>query len=111
MTHANRSLLSILFASLMFGMTTASADGLSDISERGVLKVAVPQDFPPFGSVGPDLKPRGLDIDTAQLLADKLSVKACLCRRRQLSWPLIMGSPGRLPLRYLQPIPFSYVSH
>ncbi|WP_417660986.1 transporter substrate-binding domain-containing protein [Pseudomonas sp.] len=75
MTHANRSLLSILFASLMFGMTTASADGLSDISERGVLKVAVPQDFPPFGSVGPDLKPRGLDIDTAQLLADKLSVK------------------------------------
>lgn len=75
MTHANRSLLGILFASLMFSMTTASADGLSDISERGVLKVAVPQDFPPFGSVGPDLKPRGLDIDTAQLLADKLSVK------------------------------------
>ncbi|ARU90328.1 transporter substrate-binding domain-containing protein [Pseudomonas sp. M30-35] len=75
MTHANRSLLSILFASLMLSMTTASADGLSDISERGVLKVAVPQDFPPFGSVGPDLKPRGLDIDTAQLLADKLSVK------------------------------------
>ena len=29
----------------------------------------------PFGSIGPDLKPRGLDIDTAQLMADKLNVK------------------------------------
>ncbi|NER61826.1 transporter substrate-binding domain-containing protein [Pseudomonas sp. MAFF212428] len=57
---------------------TAQADALSDISQRGVLKVAVPQDFPPFGSVGPDLKPRGLDIDTAQLLADKLGVKLAL---------------------------------
>lgn len=75
MIQANRSLLSVLFASLMLSITSAHADGLSDISERGVLKVAVPQDFPPFGSVGPDLKPRGLDIDTAQLLADKLSVK------------------------------------
>jgi polar amino acid transport system substrate-binding protein len=75
MTKAHRSLLAILFASLALNLTPAFADGLSDITERGVLKVAVPQDFPPFGSVGPDLKPRGLDIDTAQLLADKLAVK------------------------------------
>ncbi|WPP01535.1 transporter substrate-binding domain-containing protein [Pseudomonas sp. HR96] len=54
---------------------TAHADALSDITGRGVLKVAVPQDFPPFGSVGPDLKPRGLDIDMAQLIADRLGVK------------------------------------
>lgn len=53
----------------------ASADGLGDITERGTLRVAVPQDFPPFGSVGPDMKPRGLDIDTAQLLAQRLNVK------------------------------------
>src|SRR5690606_37056405 len=53
----------------------AVADGLEDITKRGVLKVAVPQDFPPFGSVGPDMQPRGLDIDTAQLLADQMGVK------------------------------------
>ncbi|MDR6356128.1 polar amino acid transport system substrate-binding protein [Pseudomonas psychrotolerans] len=53
----------------------AQADQLADIQQRGVLRVAVPQDFPPFGSIGPDLKPRGLDIDTAQLMADKLHVK------------------------------------
>lgn len=75
MTKAHRNLLGLLFASLTLGLTPAMADGLSDITDRGVLKVAVPQDFPPFGSVGPDLKPRGLDIDTAQLLADKLAVK------------------------------------
>jgi len=55
--------------------TPAQADQLADIQQRGVLRVAVPQDFPPFGSIGPDLKPRGLDIDTAQLMADKLHVK------------------------------------
>ncbi|MGI4837230.1 MAG: transporter substrate-binding domain-containing protein [Janthinobacterium lividum] len=69
------TLLGALFASLMLAQAPAHADGLQDITQRGTLKVAVPQDFPPFGSVGPDMKPRGLDIDTAQLLADKLGVK------------------------------------
>ncbi|MDH0647943.1 transporter substrate-binding domain-containing protein [Pseudomonas sp. GD03858] len=69
---------SLLLASLFCAAPLAHADALADITARGVLKVAVPQDFPPFGSVGPDLKPRGLDIDTAQLLADKLGVKLAL---------------------------------
>ena len=64
-----------LFASLMLSQAPAQANGLDDIVARGTLKVAVPQDFPPFGSVGPDMKPRGLDIDTAKLLADQLKVK------------------------------------
>src|SRR5690606_16402481 len=41
----------------------------------GVLKVAVPQDFPPFGSVGKDMKPQGYDIDVAQLIGIKMGVK------------------------------------
>lgn len=67
--------LSLLALGLTALHTSAQADQLADIQQRGVLKVAVPQDFPPFGSIGPDLKPRGLDIDTAQLMADKLNVK------------------------------------
>jgi polar amino acid transport system substrate-binding protein len=67
--------LTLLSACLGAGSATAHADALADITQRGVLKVAVPQDFPPFGSVGTDLAPRGLDIDMAQLLADKLGVK------------------------------------
>ncbi|MES5096774.1 transporter substrate-binding domain-containing protein [Agrobacterium sp. BA1120] len=52
------------------------ADALSDISSRGTIRVAVPQDFPPFGSVGTDMAPRGYDIDVANLIAEKLGVKA-----------------------------------
>ncbi len=53
----------------------AMADRLQDIQKRGVLRVAVPQDFPPFGSVGTDLQPQGYDIDMAQYLAKGMKVK------------------------------------
>ena len=63
MTKRYSALLTALFASLMLSQAPAQANGLDDIVARGTLKVAVPQDFPPFGSVGPDMQPRGLDID------------------------------------------------
>ncbi len=50
-------------------------DALDDINKAGVLKVAVPQDFPPFGSVDAQMQPLGYDIDVARLIAKKLSVK------------------------------------
>lgn len=78
MNTMRKCLLATLLCGSALMQSIAHADTLSDITQRGVLKVAVPQDFPPFGSVGPDLKPRGLDIDTAQLLADKLGVKLAL---------------------------------
>lgn len=53
----------------------AHADALADITKSGTLKVAVPQDFPPFGSVGADMTPQGYDIDMAKLIAEKLGVK------------------------------------
>lgn len=62
-------------AALALGPVAARADGLDTIRKNGVLRVAVPQDFPPFGTVGPDLKPRGYDIDTAALLAKEMGVK------------------------------------
>lgn len=54
---------------------TASADALSDIKKAGVIKIAVPQDFPPFGTVGKDMKPQGYDIDVAALIAKDMGVK------------------------------------
>ena len=53
----------------------AHADGLDNIMKAKVIKVAVPQDFAPFGSAGPDLKPQGLDIDMANLIGKELGVK------------------------------------
>src|SRR5690606_15380499 len=71
-----RSLLaSFAAAAVLAGAPAARADALADIERAGVVKIAVPQDFPPFGSVGPDLKPVGYDIDTARLIADRLGVK------------------------------------
>ncbi|GGB98867.1 amino acid ABC transporter substrate-binding protein [Marinobacterium zhoushanense] len=60
---------------LCFSTLHVSANQLDDITQRGVLVVAVPQDFPPFGSVGPDLQPMGYDIDVAHYLADSLGLK------------------------------------
>ena len=63
---------------LLLGLSVigvAKADQLDDIQQKGVLKVAVPQDFPPFGSVGADMQPYGYDIDMAGYLAQKLNVK------------------------------------
>ncbi|MBP2231034.1 polar amino acid transport system substrate-binding protein [Azospirillum agricola] len=56
-------------------MATAHADALERITKDKVLRVAVPQDFPPFGSVGTDMKPVGYDIDTAALLAKEMGAK------------------------------------
>ena len=54
---------------------TAHADALSDIKARGSIRVAVPQDSPPFGTVGPDMNLQGLDIDMAKLIGEKMGVK------------------------------------
>ncbi|MFT0861144.1 transporter substrate-binding domain-containing protein [Ancylobacter sp. G4_0304] len=53
----------------------ASADALATIEANKVIRIAVPQDFPPFGSVGVDMAPKGYDVDVAKLIADKLGVK------------------------------------
>jgi len=56
--------------------TQAQADALDSIMAAKVIKVAVPQDFAPFGSAGLDLKPQGYDIDMGNLIAKALGVKA-----------------------------------
>jgi polar amino acid transport system substrate-binding protein len=59
----------------VFTTSIAHADALEDIRKFRVLKVAVPQDFPPFGTVDADLQPQGYDIDMARLIADGLGVE------------------------------------
>jgi polar amino acid transport system substrate-binding protein len=72
----NKGLLAWIGAAmLVFQASSVMADQLQDIQKRGVLRVAVPQDFPPFGSVGTDLQPEGYDIDMAHYLADKMKLK------------------------------------
>lgn len=71
-----KGLFALLTAALLFTQTgVVRADQLQDIEKRGVLRVAVPQDFPPFGSVGTDLQPQGYDIDMATYLARQMKLK------------------------------------
>jgi polar amino acid transport system substrate-binding protein len=64
-----------LAATLLLSSPAARADALADIAARGTVRIAVPQDFPPFGSVGADMAPLGYDIDMANLIGEKLGAK------------------------------------
>lgn len=62
-------------AACMTAGAAMAEDALSTILARKTLRVAVPTDYPPFGYVGPDMQPKGMDIDMAKLIAQKLGVK------------------------------------
>ncbi|KAF1043155.1 MAG: L-cystine-binding protein FliY [Herbaspirillum frisingense] len=71
----SKLLIGLMAGAMMFSTAAARADALDDVQKNGTLRVAVPADFPPFGSVDSDLKPQGFDIDVANLLAKKMGVK------------------------------------
>ena len=54
--------------------TSALAD-LSDILSSGKVKIAVPEAFAPFGSVGATGEHEGYDVDVAKLIAKDLGVE------------------------------------
>lgn len=76
--------LSVLVASA----TTHAQTALDDILKGKLLKVAVPTDSAPYGYVGTDLKPIGLDIDMANLIGAKLGVPVEL---------VVVTSANRIP--------------
>jgi polar amino acid transport system substrate-binding protein len=63
-----------LVATLISG-TAQAQTALEGVMTNKLIKIAVPTDFPPYGFVGIDLKPQGLDVDTANLIAARLGVK------------------------------------
>jgi polar amino acid transport system substrate-binding protein len=48
---------------------------LDEVMKAKEIKIAIPTDFPPYGFVGTDLKPKGLDIDMANYIGGRLGVK------------------------------------
>ena len=57
-------------------VTSKAQTALDEITARKQINIAIPTDFPPYGFVGTDLKPQGLDIDMAHYIATRLGVKA-----------------------------------
>jgi polar amino acid transport system substrate-binding protein len=80
-----------LLPALALGPSAARADALADILKSGEIRIAVPQDFPPFGMAGTDMQLQGYDIDMAKLIAQQMKVKLAL---------VPVTSANRLP--YLQ---------
>lgn len=72
-------------------MSPARADALDGIMQSKVIKIAVPNDFAPFGFVGKDMQAQGYDIDMANLIGKALGVKTEL---------VTVTSANRIP--YLQ---------
>jgi polar amino acid transport system substrate-binding protein len=58
------------------GMRPAAADALESITKAGVIKIGIFEDFPPFASLGSDMKIQGYDVEMAEKLAAALGVKA-----------------------------------
>ena len=57
-------ILAPIAAMALSGLAPAHAQtALSDVMSRKTIVIAIPTDFPPFGFVGTDLKPQGLDIE------------------------------------------------
>ena len=63
-------------AALAVGLTQAPAMAeLSDILEAGTVKIAIPENFPPFGALGADGEYEGYDVDVAKMVAEDLGVE------------------------------------
>ena len=61
---------------LLATFATHAQTALDDVMAKKTITIAIPTDFPPYGFVGTDLKPQGLDIDMANYIAGKLGVAA-----------------------------------
>ena len=64
-----------VLAITVMGHGVAKADKLAEIQSRGVVRVIVLADVPPFGSRTANRELEGFDIDLAQILAKALGVK------------------------------------
>jgi polar amino acid transport system substrate-binding protein len=86
----------ILLAALTAVCTAAAAPAfaqtaLDEVMAKKTITIAIPTDFSPYGFVGTDLKPQGLDIDMANYISAKVGVKVEL---------VAVTSANRIP--YLQ---------
>jgi polar amino acid transport system substrate-binding protein len=66
--------LGLALAAVLSATGAHAQTALDDIQKNKKITIAIPTDFPPYGFVGTDLKPQGLDIDMANYIAAKLGV-------------------------------------
>ena len=67
--------LSMILVFLMTMAATPAVAELPDILKSGKIRIAVPENFPPFGSLGEEGEYVGYDVEIAQMIADDLGVE------------------------------------
>lgn len=78
-------------AALSFSVGAHADDSLKAVMAKKSIALGIPTDYPPYGYMGADFKPTGVDVAVAQLIADKLGVRAEF---------VPVSTPNRIP--YLQ---------
>ena len=73
--HKRNFTLGLALAGLLAAAGVQAQTALDDVLKAKEIKIAIPTDFPPYGFVGTDLKPQGLDVEMANYIAAKLGVK------------------------------------
>lgn len=63
-----------LAAAALFPLAAQAQSALDDVLAKKAITIAIPTDFPPYGFVGTDLQPQGLDVDMARLIGARLGV-------------------------------------
>jgi polar amino acid transport system substrate-binding protein len=74
MNHIRRFVTLAALAVSALPLAAQAQSALDEVMAKKLIRIAIPTDFPPYGFVGTDLKPQGLDIDMGNLIAAKLGV-------------------------------------
>ena len=65
----------LMSLALTTGFAATAKAELSDILSSGTVKIAIPENFPPFGALGIEGEYEGYDVDVAKLIAADLGVE------------------------------------
>ena len=74
MTKSLKPYLTALAGLLAITMASPAAANLDEILNEGTIEIGVPENFPPFGSLGAEGEYEGYDVDVARMIAKDLGV-------------------------------------
>ena len=74
-TRIKLSAVVLAIGATLVGAQAQAQDALANITKSKRVRIAIPTDYAPYGFVGADLQPQGLDIDMANYVAGKLGAK------------------------------------
>ena len=74
MNRSRRWIALAALAAASLPLAAQAQAALDEVMARKLIRIAIPTDFPPYGFVGTDLKPQGLDIDMGNYIGAKLGV-------------------------------------